>query len=922
MPLRGESVGTAYVRILADGSGLPQSIKDQFDEAEEGVHAAGADHDKAYEKGFDDEAKKNKTLEKSLTKKVQNAFGKMDADAELLGRGFEEKISRAISSGIAQGDDDASLRNAYEIGDRIAAKIAAGINSGQGAASFKKGGLQRLIAGALADIQREEAAFEREWRAGFDKINADTEKASKGIVTGLRDMDSGLTRTRTALLNLHGHFDKELKKPIEDGGRTLNNFRTRLNQVDDGIDKFADRVGTSFGRGARNDFVNLIGAGARGLVLLGNIVPKVTKGFLSMKDGLSGVGAAFHSGEDGALSLGSGFAKLAGTMGTTVAGAAVLAAGLVLLEVLMGAMVSIVSGLVAALVALAGSLAFAAAGAVGALVGAILPLVAGIGVLILGIKNLVSNHMPALKAATAPVVKAFKELGSTAGDVFVKALPKLKALGPVLSGLKPLVRGVSQGLVSGFTSFIDVLKGPAFKEFTNTMTKFLPGAVASLGHIFANTFSGLLGFFRSLVPITSSFLNWLQRITHEFSVFTNSKDGQKSLLDFFDRAAASAQSVGHFLGSIGGLLSALFSQGKKTGDNIFDDMTNGIHNLTDYLNTHKGAVSRWFANGKQVADDVGQAIKNVGGFFRKLDTPENRQLAHQLFTLLGAAISYVTFTLGAASRAVQILVAAFAPLGKTIGQIAHIISVGFRGALVIVIGFIATLERSFGNMLKALGHVPGFGWAKKAANALLGAADSADKLAKKIKDVPTSHKSNVKVTANNITVPGVTGQLGTLINRINGVPNGHSNTKVNANGGSITGVVRQFQNLSSVINGLHSKTINVTVQRINKGSGPNVVARGGMFGTDGMERLAAGGIKRSYTYTNLLGEQGAEAVVPLSRPLGQVDPSVRLLSAFAQGKLNVGNGKQVNVGGITLVTPTADPHAAATEVINRLVPYI
>jgi phage-related protein len=86
--------------------------------------------------------------------------------------------------------------------------------------------------------------------------------------------------------------------------------------------------------------------------------------------------------------------------------------------------------------------------------------------------------------------------------------------------------------------------------------------------------------------------------------------------------------------------------------------------------------------------------------------------------------------------------------------------------------------------------------------------------------------------------------------------------------------------------------------------------------------LASGGVVMGPTQA-LIGEAGPEAVVPLARPLSQVDPAVRALSAIAQGMFvgsgQVANtGKTIDVGGITVITPTQDPRAVASEVIARM----
>lgn len=86
--------------------------------------------------------------------------------------------------------------------------------------------------------------------------------------------------------------------------------------------------------------------------------------------------------------------------------------------------------------------------------------------------------------------------------------------------------------------------------------------------------------------------------------------------------------------------------------------------------------------------------------------------------------------------------------------------------------------------------------------------------------------------------------------------------------------------------------------------------------------LASGGVVFGPRHV-VIGEAGPEAVVPLARPLSMVDPAVRELAAFAQGKLQAGNqgtdrSRKIQVGQISIVTPTEDPRAVASEVIARM----
>lgn len=88
--------------------------------------------------------------------------------------------------------------------------------------------------------------------------------------------------------------------------------------------------------------------------------------------------------------------------------------------------------------------------------------------------------------------------------------------------------------------------------------------------------------------------------------------------------------------------------------------------------------------------------------------------------------------------------------------------------------------------------------------------------------------------------------------------------------------------------------------------------------------FATGGVVNGPTRA-VIGEAGPEAVIPLARPLSQVDPAVRDIAAFAQGKSpmmangGVAGGGVTIQGGITISAPWADPRLVAVEVWDELV---
>lgn len=110
-----------------------------------------------------------------------------------------------------------------------------------------------------------------------------------------------------------------------------------------------------------------------------------------------------------------------------------------------------------------------------------------------------------------------------------------------------------------------------------------------------------------------------------------------------------------------------------------------------------------------------------------------------------------------------------------------------------------------------------------------------------------------------------------------------------------------------------SKTINVAV---------------GLGGQGGQVRDAATGFLADHgPEIRRIGEAGPEAVVPLNRPLSQVDPAVRALSAFAQGKQIpsmasggiVGGGRTINISEGAFQIHAPDPWMAAHQTVNGIV---
>lgn len=133
--------------------------------------------------------------------------------------------------------------------------------------------------------------------------------------------------------------------------------------------------------------------------------------------------------------------------------------------------------------------------------------------------------------------------------------------------------------------------------------------------------------------------------------------------------------------------------------------------------------------------------------------------------------------------------------------------------------------------------------------------------------------------------------------------------------GLITGAL---SGLRGTIQGL----LDFTGIKVRLPSIPNIAAPR----VTGLPQTAIGGVFGG-GQARIIAEAGPEAVVPLNRPLSQVDPAVRDLSAYAQGLAGGGSGdgqtiqRQVVIeeGAVRVITVAKDPGNVGAAVLDELV---
>lgn len=838
MPLRGESIGVAYVKILADGTGFGEDARKKLRDSDSDFRSIGEDHSRAYEEGFtDQEDRIGADFVDGLVAGIRRNSGRFDSIADQLNSDLLDPIEREFKEKFG------------DIGDEMFQELREGFRRSGGDTDFLDDfieNLERNVESATRRIEKVQIDSAERTALAIRQAEADKQKSIRGTTAEFRALVRQINAYHRSVDSTHadraalrddleriGNKMRELgantrtfDRDFRDVSSRLRTTHPLLQRLTNSFDGFGDSVARAFGKGARNDFFNLFGRITGFFVSLPGLVTRGIQSFINLG---SNIKDTFGEGPLSVIKkFGAGVAGIAIGLG----GLAVVMGGVVLVA---GVLSSALLSLVGAAVALSSALAFTLGGAIAVVAGALVPLAAGIGVAILAVQNMDKKT----KKAFSGIKDSFKDLGKdAAANIFDTPLKDVEAIKNAIEGLKVITGPVSEALGGLLDEFIGSLNDPALKNFQVFLGKTLPDMVTSLGHIFGNLGTAFQGIFIAIAPFVQDFLDNIEQLTQDFSDWTNSVEGQNAIADFMDKAKESADAVGDAIEQITLLIADLFDVSKDTGDNLFSDLANTIKGWREELDKARenGTLQKWFEDAGKTAEAIGSMITELGKFIEKLDTPENRKAVRDLADLfddLLAAIELIApplevlFTslfgwVDDSEEAIGSLKKAFRAMGEAFASIYNLLIGPALSAM--VEGFADSLDL-LADLFRTLGSVPKFGWAKELGDQLQTAADKAHAAAVNVKEIDTDVTVTVTVLApSQATIDKINAQLG----------------------------------------GIHVRAVPVNV----------TTPRGSNVDTNASQ---------------------SRITLPSS-----------------------GNGRIVNVGGVTVVTPTEDPVAVAQELLNRL----
>lgn len=951
MGLRGETIGTAFVRILAEGSGLPQSIKDEFEKNRPVMEAQGQKDSDAYTRAWQKEFKKSGTgkIDKTLTEGIARS----NAIEEAFSGPRWQKIMRRLEKqfgdvGLVIGNEiQAGVRDAgdLDVVRQRLANISGEVRKAEKIIEVARASEQAASDKAVRNAARLKQAYGVELNKAYRDLTISVEKYIKG------EHQAGVTRK--SLLDdinrlepkMHA-FGSRTEKIGNDFDFMERKIRSSIPRIDGwahSLDLAGNKVTKVFGGGARNNFVNFVGKFSGGIVeVVARVLrlPSVFKRVFSVVSDAVGAFTKtfltnFQQAEGGLVGFGFGLASVAPQVGAALlqlaAAAGVLAVALALVFTALGTLTTLALAAVGAVGALAASISFGLVGALAPLLGLIAPLVIGLGVLVIGIKALTNVNKANKKELTAATTAV-----NAAKRAVAAATPGTKAHTTAVEKLNRALayQAIAQKKVNDeFGNQISTIK-VKFKELQQVaaggLLKGLRGAVADLvpaigslkpivRDVAAALGTAIQGFVHNLVgPEFQTFLISMRTfvpgaIVSLGKIFTNTFNAINGL---FVALEPYTKRFLDFSVNASGALSDLTNTaaGKNKLKTFFDAAATSASKLWDLVTATSGLIGALLGTLKTPGDNI---ITDLAGQFRDwttaLNDPKNqsgiadfKQNLQDVATGLGNIVIAVAKLVGelntpenkkSGSAFLKAVAVGFDAIGLAAqGAAPHLAVEGF------IFGKVRDFAVELWKELRTIGT-----WTKNLFLDVQHFFAGIGGLWSKAGSAIASAASYIwgKVNGLHIRLGGLVGVfLGAGRSIIQGFIDGFKGKGFIS---SIAGHLWDF---------LRGE-INRAIHQINRGveinAGPIHI------NPPDIPDVAMGGIF-SGRHTINVGEAGREAVIPLDRPLALVDPAVRALSAIAQGLAlpQQKQGRSVDASGWTIVTPTADPRGVAAEVLNRL----
>jgi hypothetical protein len=691
-------------------------------------------------------------------------------------------------------------------------------------------------------------------------------------------------------------------------GRFMDNSVTQTDRLEERFGRFNTTLGRVFGKGSRNNFVNWVGSMVAGLSRLGTeVITFPIKAIAHISNSFSDAFSASRlAGAGKFLSAGRGilgvFGGKGGLIGTLI-GAGV---GLFAISKVLPGVISLLTSLGGVVSALVGSIGIGLVGALLAVGPASIGAVAGLGT-VFGVINSFAQDKKNTKFWESVFETPFRKFS-------LQFAPKVKTfLTGIRSGIARLLTEMKPAVNSFFSNWDRTINDPTTQSALGKWADSLGRIARSVNVAFTSFVSGLIGFFVPVLPYAEKLATYISTIATRFNAWANSTPGQNAIADFMKGAWENARLVKDIIVEIGSILGTVFSSGDPTGKSFLDGILGKLEEIDAFLKTPAGRakLDEWFEGVKGIGEDLGDIALSVGEIIKNFNTPEAQKSATQIMDAL----------------------VAIADLGEKLSRVADAVGTitGFLAnpalaAFFKLSGIIDEDRKNNPAPPPSQKSPSDVGLGSKGAFTDLSSLDAELTEIERRKAAISKFKFTISVDQSTwLLVSQAIAQYQFTDKQ---VPIGANPAAWDATKGTVAGYVFDSKQVAIEANAepLYA-TLREAQRKIRALTGTTVRIAGI---TQGGITMARGGILTQPTWTHpnvLAGEAGREAYVPLDRPLNQIDPAVRALAAFAQGKMSMASGGVVGAsrmltispGAITVISPHSDPALVAESVMDRFV---
>ena len=933
-------VGEAYILMRGDGTLLERDMR-----------SLGKKAGKGYGKQFDKELK---AAEKGTVTRFRRTLASATADVDFSRFRKEFGTVDETIAGVNSRLEQMS-RNSL-ISAKSAKKVKAALD--------EWGAAQRDLARdsqRLSDSQKSLSQFFKDQQAGLVRLGkAERERAAiiarsaKAYQSYAKNIEFSATREERALADQNKAwltYGRNVQYTLASSERALDaqnkawltysrnidtNFtgvRRRSHLLGQALDRAGDKtnrfnfiIGKTFGKGSRNNFLNWMGSMIQGLTTLGTTVPvKILQGITSVGNTFSDAFSASRAlGVSRLASAGKGLMSVFGGKGGIVGAVVGTVIGLIAFAKVLPSVISLMTMLGGVVSAVAGSISIGLAGALLAIVPLAAGAVAGLGALAGVFTSFFRNEKNA---------KFIEKLFKPFRDLNESYYPEVRSfLTNISRGFDDLIKDIRPSLDAFFSSFQKKMNDPTTQSALAKWSDSIGRIATSLSLAGTSFLSGLVGFFVPVLPYAERLATAIKNIAADFDRWANSKGGQDSITGFMSRAFVAAEKVWKILGNIGGIIGDVFMGGEKTGTTLLDRVLQKLQEINTYLDTPKGKASmdKWFGNVEDIGRDLGELATNVGTIIKNFNSPEGQANAKAIMDSIvsignaGVKISAVADDIS------RIMDALTKPIPTAIGALASF----FGGKI---------YESNKGNPKKpqsvpSIPDIKDRPSLKSDLTKYLVQVDVDDKLWMQKKAAIEAYQmvgKTISIKGNEALWEATRGTIAAQIFTPKQITVEGNEKLWNQTKGTIASYV--FKSKIVKIEVAAQSVMNWVAQWNRTNLNKTATIRYAISGNlpNGGRSLLGGNLTASGGLFNgaqlrTIGEAGPEAVVPLKRNLSQVDPSVRALSAIAQGMKVpamaaggvAGGGRQIDVtveqGAVQVVTKTTSPNVVGSIVLDGI----